>query len=361
MQVNAANGVNYRRAKDFTAPHTAGTYAGPWYLAEAIRSSGHFTTDLNTADLVFVNDYCYYIHWLSNVHDYGDKGKTLHAFALNLAYARLLQHPRWKVNQGKDFIFYDSHPGFRGGLAGDKVMEQICGPFKQSIMLIPDRPMRTVCQTFFEMSRVLLVPFNPNAVELHRTNQIRLPMRTSLAERNVFVYFRASCLPVSNVGKAFRLYVGKSFEYLRSAEIDVSCINTELGGREELFESMQESMSRSRFCLILPGDSASTRRLGESMLAGCIPVFLGPPYHSMPFSHTINWGAAGVFFNISMYEQWLEDDFQWRLDPSTRVNSPQEARWWSPDADVYSSLVQVDSVDQVGQHASVHLCMLLLS
>ena len=48
---------------------------------------------------------------------------------------------------------------------------------------------------------------------------------------------------------------------------------------------MLESMAASLFCLILPGNSQSSQRITEAFLTGCIPVFLGPPWHTLPFSH----------------------------------------------------------------------------
>ena len=36
-----------------------------------------------------------------------------------------------------------------------------------------------------------------------------------------------------------------------------------------------ERMRNATFCLSMPGDSASTRRLSETIMAGCIPVFIG--------------------------------------------------------------------------------------
>ena len=36
-----------------------------------------------------------------------------------------------------------------------------------------------------------------------------------------------------------------------------------------------DRMRNATFCLSMPGDSASTRRLSETIMAGCIPVFIG--------------------------------------------------------------------------------------
>ena len=48
-------------------------------------------------------------------------------------------------------------------------------------------------------------------------------------------------------------------------------------------------MENTLFCLVLPGDAQSTRRLSEVFMGGSIPVFIGPPYHSMPFSDFIDY------------------------------------------------------------------------
>ena len=59
-----------------------------------------------------------------------------------------------------------------------------------------------------------------------------------------------------------------------------------LGGRAQTtHEKQMEMYLSSRFCLMLPGDSQTSRRLPEAVMAGCVPVFLGPPFHSMPLVH----------------------------------------------------------------------------
>lgn len=35
----------------------------------------------------------------------------------------------------------------------------------------------------------------------------------------------------------------------------------------------------STFCLVLPGDTASSRRATEVILHGCLPVYVGPPFN----------------------------------------------------------------------------------
>ena len=63
--------------------------------------------------------------------------------------------------------------------------------------------------------------------------------------------------------------------------------------------TIMDRMRNATFCLSMPGDSASTRRLSETIMAGCIPVFLGPPYASMPMAGDVRYRDIGVFFNIT--------------------------------------------------------------
>ena len=69
---------------------------------------------------------------------------------------------------------------------------------------------------------------------------------------------------------------------------------------------VMERMTSTLFCLVLPGDSASARRTSEIFMAGCIPVFLGPPYGSMPLAGEggIDYKASSLFFNVSEY-RWV--------------------------------------------------------
>ena len=41
---------------------------------QAVSSSKHYTGDLDTAEIVLVNDYCYYMWWLEWVRKYGGAG-----------------------------------------------------------------------------------------------------------------------------------------------------------------------------------------------------------------------------------------------------------------------------------------------
>lgn len=88
-------------------------------------------------------------------------------------------------------------------------------------------------------------------------------------------------------------------------DTDIQCTENENGHIHQDFHVMLNKMEHSVFCLVVPGDAQSTRRLSEIFMAGCIPVFLGPPYNSMPLPDDVNYRSVGVFFNITAYKSWL--------------------------------------------------------
>ena len=61
---------------------------------------------------------------------------------------------------------------------------------------------------------------------------------------------------------------------------------------------VRQEMQRSVFCLLLPGDTASSSRLTEAVLAGCIPVFLGPPWHAQPLAARLRYPDLSLFFQL---------------------------------------------------------------
>ena len=87
-----------------------------------------------------------------------------------------------------------------------------------------------------------------------------------------------------------------SSQHVRSARWrQVACTEREFPLNElkvQPHRPMLESMAASLFCLILPGNSQSSQRITEAFLTGCIPVFLGPPWHTLPFAHEVRSAVA---------------------------------------------------------------------
>jgi len=73
-----------------------------------------------------------------------------------------------------------------------------------------------------------------------------------------------------------------------------------------IFNKYVNDMHNSQFCLVLQGDTPSSRRLFDAMVTGCIPVFTGTKY-SMPFENLIPY-----------------DRFSIRIDEDEWLNHPEQ-------------------------------------
>lgn len=54
--------------------------------------------------------------------------------------------PRWKRNGGRDFVFYDAHPGFVSGHSAQTFVGMLCNEFRHSTHIIVERAQRNTCQ-----------------------------------------------------------------------------------------------------------------------------------------------------------------------------------------------------------------------
>ena len=68
----------------------------------------------------------------------------------------------------------------------------------------------------------------------------------------------------------------------------------------EEFSVYANEMMSSTFCLVPTGDTPSSRRLFDAMLAGCIPVFVGIPY-DRPFEDIIPYESFSIRLNGTKY------------------------------------------------------------
>ena len=65
------------------------------------------------------------------------------------------------------------------------------------------------------------------------------------------------------------------------------------------YDEMLATMQRSTFCLMPPGETASSRRLTDAVLSGCIPVFIGPPWHEMPLPDYVKFATPSLLSSSS--------------------------------------------------------------
>lgn len=126
---------------------------------------------------------------------------------------------------------------------------------------------------------------------------------------------------------------------------------------------LMRSLSQALFCPVVPGDSQTSQHLTERYIAGCIPVFVGPPFHAMPFEKEVDYIASAIFLNVTNSSAWLRDivmEWEFPMVPSggwdhklvglniaaKQVESP---KWWFPWVPLHA-LVNVDELGDVVAH-----------
>ena len=157
------------------------------------------------------------------------------------------------------------------------------------------------------------------------------------SERPTFLYFRAACSnsPKRAAGILLRHAMIKAMERKKAADVDVSWATLQqqafgfkahaararqppttlaharvplcaqvgcacsICKNKEPHSAVLDAMRNATFCPVLNGDTAASLRLTEVILAGCIPVFVGPPWHALPLYRAVDYKSFAVFINVS--------------------------------------------------------------
>eukprot|EP00884_Botryococcus_braunii_P010828 jgi/Botrbrau1/19747/Bobra.0902s0001.1 len=330
----------------YSLSHQYQQNAGPWYVYEALKNSKRLVKDANQADIIFVYDYCYLMWALSEDHAkyhwwtrrnlaYAGKqenpGKPLMA-----AYQLMMEMLPWQRTNGSQYVFFQPHSGFSFGddattIEYYKMLEH---DFAHSLHLLVERSQRMRFSTYTP-DNVLVVPYSSTPYpDMPEVNGMRLP-----ETRSKLLFFRGSCAPLTHVGQRMRYEVVKALRELKDPDIDVCCVGNPPDADlkcEVDDERLEVHMVDSRFCLALPGAAQSSQRLSKSFLTGCIPLFLGPPFHTMPLAGIIDYHASTVIVNITMTDVWFGDEHKVDWNPEAKlpdaVHERKHPKWWLPDA-----------------------------
>ena len=87
------------------------------------------------------------------------------------------------------------------------------------------------------------------------------------------------------------------------------------------FDAYAHHMRSSVFCLIVAGDTASSRRLFDAVVAGCIPVLVSPPYR-LPFESSVRWDDFMIRLDT---RRWLHGEAQGEIDRLLNFDEAQIA------------------------------------
>lgn len=202
----------------------------------------------------------------------------------------------------------------------------------------------------------ILAPYSRTTDATEYTEPSLLNSVESARPCDILLQFIGHCTGHDNkVGKRMRLHVATAIEDECRAANNHNKLNNNLNNLRPCGDVIVECMdkkaetrishaafirdlSRTSFCLVTPGDSQSSRRLTEVMLAMCIPVFLGPPFHTIPFASKVPYRELGVFFEMGDAELWLGDN-------TLREEGAEE--WWPDDIDLSDVTVRLASSKQI--------------
>ncbi len=185
--------------------------------------------------------------------------------------------------------------------------------------------------------------------------------------RDITIFFKASCEQPSyySSGKYLRSMLAKSLQRIGGRELDlvVQCLNTTMGSpdyNEQPHDQLMSTLFRSIFCPVVSGDSQTSQHLTERYIAGCIPVFVGPPYHTMAFEKEVNYASSAIFLNVTESRAWLKEEMmEWEfpmipllgwdhkmmgLDAFRR--GAESPKWWFPWIDK-RHLISIQTLDDI--------------
>jgi len=94
--------------------------------------------------------------------------------------------------------------------------------------------------------------------------------------------------------------------------------------RRFIGENYAIDLLNSRYCLHLRGDTTTSRRVYDSIAAGCVPLIVSDATH-LPFAHALDWGAFAVFVSEATFFQKREKVFLELLEQPGLLEKKQEA------------------------------------
>ncbi|KAL4854407.1 hypothetical protein ACK3TF_004916 [Chlorella vulgaris] len=314
-----------------TIPHMHYMYASQYWLNQALRNAtGVLTDNIDKACLVWVDTYCYnqwYVSWRA-VKNRPHIQKLYPSPAgldveqlLTQAVDHILDSPRFKKRQGRDYVFHTplTNPG--------KAYKRMCTDMLYSHTLVVEHPLSCINKGRPKVSlrETQILPYSAVA----NAGDLSAPIVGSL--RPTFMYMQANC-GTAQCGMLMRLTIAEALAG-SPADVQVKCANRPVR-QPKPHAQVQLEMRRSVLCLLVPGDNVSSGRLTEAILAGCIPVFIGDPWHELPFNHgEVEWPNIAVFIKVQS-PGWTN---------ATTCAAP--LKQWNQKADVTYATATVASLD----------------
>eukprot|EP01025_Chloroclados_australasicus_P025537 TRINITY_DN2548_c0_g2_i1.p1 TRINITY_DN2548_c0_g2~~TRINITY_DN2548_c0_g2_i1.p1 ORF type:complete len:519 (+),score=20.09 TRINITY_DN2548_c0_g2_i1:163-1719(+) len=259
-------------------------------MAKAIKEQG--VSDPSEADVVLVNDFCY-LYQFKPWYGANDGHRNMTSHAID----NMRASERWQLKNGTDFIFVRAYPPenavWHTQYVCDNLAESFFVVYEYEHYLghcnIPRRPMSY---------KTIVMPFQVTEVST---------LRPEPKQRNILLAFVGSCSNPGDVdgGRFGNLVRRNLHDGLKNAgeDVQVLCPCSKKSGHKSCIEELthQETLDlyrRSRFCFLIPGDTQCSKRISEVIFAGCVPVFVGKPFHTLPYRNILDYRKLALFFHL---------------------------------------------------------------
>ena len=322
-------------------PHWAARHAAGHWVAEAIRNSAYYTNDIKSADLWYVNTHCYAL-WHESLWHYAQQNDSdFNAFnpisttISRLAVDGIMAMKYFTRTAGRRYIISRPTAGSPPGGLMDT-----CARLKRSFLLGSERavfcdndrdraahgesmilplvvieggltnvtasirkgPSRTIF--LYQKSRCPVLPIESSTTEADTLNKTPTQLYPEDDDAEELKHGASLAGVPSTLGQRFLAAMhaelgtnnpNKKKNTKLLADVDVSCIEDDDPQQAEIIHSMR----RATFCPVLASGTQASRALPAAALAGCIPVFFGPPFHALPFAGDVQYHKIAMFFNIT--------------------------------------------------------------
>jgi hypothetical protein len=289
----------------YTLHHSLDQHSGPWYLGQALHRLHGWR---KRAGYVYVDLSCYYNwYWWS----------------------------RYLTPEQRSGLIIDP----------EKVLSHVMDliphhvlPYKAAVFF--PAPYNTGCEQHPWLKQALNIVVEKGA-SCNEQRTFVVPYNSNLDAPNKDLRFDNRKTFLTYIGGAAKEEDRSSGQLMRNAvsaylrdQPSVFLFNGCLGCHGQMpHEEAVQRYQQSVFCLVLPGDTQSSRRASEVIVHGCIPVFLGSPFNTAPFSDSIDYRRFALFVNVVSNGAWvLTDDHKWQVEH------------WTPDVPETQSIDDLHSL-----------------
>eukprot|EP00276_Gloeochaete_wittrockiana_P009653 CAMPEP_0184644848 /NCGR_PEP_ID=MMETSP0308-20130426/1473_1 /TAXON_ID=38269 /ORGANISM="Gloeochaete witrockiana, Strain SAG 46.84" /LENGTH=395 /DNA_ID=CAMNT_0027073571 /DNA_START=103 /DNA_END=1287 /DNA_ORIENTATION=- len=266
-----------------------------YYVHQALLRSSVLTTNNDEADLFLVPYY-------ASCRDVLCKWFNKSCGFTPLVAKDITPHTAWSKYEGRNFAFMSGHTL---GFTDRKLLAN-------SMKVVND----FTCANFWDLS----------VVDLRR--DIILPYPVAFPEWMITPDGRPDPPPARDI---LAFFTGAVFRWRTTRMRLRKEIENEPGvmfnavrnvGSQKNHSDYSMYLMRSVFCLAIEGDCPATKRVFESIVAGCIPVILADDI-ILPFEDRFKWDEFAVFFNTNTTGKEILTKL--REMPSFEIQSRQRA------------------------------------